>query len=300
MDHSGVKADRLEKGEEEINLLDFMIVVLKRKWLILSILVAAFILINTVLYLRYRNERQSASQPPIHSVECVIRTSLDQSSFNNISKTRSFLNRVLEKEDTLHLLYPDLWNEKESKWLTDSQPSREEAYGKLRKAVTIRWNGGNIYLTIKGQDQRASKALLKLYVDELILYIRARHLLDLEQRKAMIDEVQKTIGEVKDPILRREFEKSMVIERIIALRLQEAGIHRQGNLIEILDPPYVIATVAKKEEVHFFSKGYFRAVAVGLTIAFILGAFMAFLMEHLQYLWQKYPAKVKQIKHLLK
>jgi len=281
----------MDNLEEEINLLDFAIVILKRKWFIISVLVVAFGLMNAILYVNYVQKKGR-----VDMVECMIRTSIDKETFNSIISSHIFVG-VFNKENTIGLLYPELWSNKEGKWLTKTPPSAEDAYTKLKQVIATRWEGENVFLSIKGENLDAVKKMMTIYVNELVEYFNLIYINNFDRHKAMINGLQKAFGETKDPALKKHVERK-IMDLLITLRQEEMINNKHGKIIEVLDPPYMVTET--KEDVSFFSKRYYQMAIAGVSIAFILAVMLAFFMEYLKNLQIKYPEKVKNIKCLLK
>lgn len=281
----------MDNLEEEINLLDFAIVILKRKWFIVSVLVVAFGLMNAILYENYVQKKRR-----VDTVECMIRTSIDKETFNSIILSHIFVG-VFSKENTIGLLYPELWNNKEGKWLTKTPPSAADAYTKLKQVIAIKWEGENVFLSIKGENLDAVKNIMTIYVNEIVEYFNLIYIKNFDRHKAMINGLQKGFGETKDPALKKHVERK-IMDLLITIRKEELINNKHGKIIEVLVPPYELTET--KGDVGFFSKKYYQMVIAGVSIALILAVMLAFFMEYLQNLQIKYPEKVKKIKCLLK
>ncbi len=136
-----IKADDPCEMEKEVTLLDYLIVILKHKWLIIiCVLIATAIAVSHISYTNFKSSKISAPPAPtiFRSICTITPVDLDGNGIIAILKKIELSQVIVQKNNLLPLLFPHLWDEKNNKWLSEKPPSLRDGYNQLQGSLSIK------------------------------------------------------------------------------------------------------------------------------------------------------------------
>ena len=174
--------------EDEIKLLDYVIVLLKYKWLIFGIVFAtgvAAVIISLMLPNIYRSEatiiprqqEKSAASSALSALGAIsgmagelvgLGGGGDVDKFEVVLKSRDLARRVVEKYKLIPELFEDEWDPLKKEWKENPAPTIQDAYKFLMGMLTVSRDKRTDVLTIKfdHEDPNFAKILVDNYLIE--------------------------------------------------------------------------------------------------------------------------------------
>ena len=247
--------------EDEINLLDYLIVLLKHKRLIAGIVGGAAVLAVVVTILMtniYRSEatitaRQQekaeggSALAALRGVAGIAGELVgfgsggDVDKIETLLKSRELVRRVVEKNSLLPRLFEDDWDPKKKEWKENPAPTIQDAY-KLFKddLLTVSRDRKTNIVTVKidHKDPQFAKQLVDHYLTELSETLREETLNDAaENQRFLREQLDKTF----DALLREK------ISNLLAKEIEKETFARAQRYYSfiVLDPP-VVSDLDKK------------------------------------------------------
>jgi uncharacterized protein involved in exopolysaccharide biosynthesis len=277
-------------GDEEINLLDYLVVLLKHKWLIFGIVFAtgiAAIIISIRLPNIYRSEATIIPKQQEKSATSSALSALgafggmaeklaglggggDLDKFGVVLKSRELARSVVEKYEMMPELFEDRWNPLKKEWRQNPAPTIQDAYKILMSMLTVSQDRNAKIMIVKfdHQDPRFAKILVDRYLTELSELLRKETLSDASENKRFL---QQQLEITSDPLLKVKIYDllSREIERETFARAQR---YYGFNL---LDPP--IASDLDKR----VKPNRRRICILAVTAAGFLAICLAFFLEYI-------------------
>ena len=276
--------------EEEINLLDYFIVLFKHKWLIIGMVFLAglaavfFSLRMTNIYrseatIIPRQEEKSATPPSI----AILRGlggmaeelaglgsggSLDK--FEVVLKSRHLSQRIVDKYKLMPRLFEEDWDSEKKAWLINPAPTFQDAYKALMDMLTVSRDRKSDVMTIKfdHKDPQFAKEMADHYLTELSETLREETLKDAEENQRFL---RKQLEQTPDTLMKEKISAMLAreIEKEIFARAQTY------YSFQVLDPPFV-PDLDKKVKPR-------RALIciLSVTVAFFVAVFLAFFLEYI-------------------
>jgi len=247
--------------EDEINLLDYLIVLLKHKRLIAGIVGGAAVLAVVVTILMtniYRSEatitaRQQekaeggSALAALRGVAGIAGELVgfgsggDVDKIETLLKSRELVRRVVEKNSLLPRLFEDDWDPKKKEWKENPAPTIQDAY-KLFKddLLTVSRDRKTNIVTVKidHKDPQFAKQLVDHCLTELSETLREETLNDAaENQRFLREQLDKTF----DALLREK------ISNLLAKEIEKETFARAQRYYSfiVLDPP-VVSDLDKK------------------------------------------------------
>ena len=297
--------------DDEINLLDLLLVLLKHKKLIFFTVFAAgliAVIITLMMPNIYRSEATLA-----------LRTEDNTDSINGLSalgglggivagqfglggnealeklnvtlNSRELTKRVIEKYDLMPILFEDEWDTDKKKWEDEEahptiQDGWELIFDKML-SVSTEEDSSTIRVGFEYEKPEFSKAMVEYYTTELSEKLREEILLDAGEKKKFFEQQLETITD------------SLLKEKIYALLAKEIEKETFAKAQEyygflLIDPPVVPDTDKKVKPK--------RAIICILSVffAFVSSIFLTFIFELTNNIktedQERYNALVKEIK----
>ncbi len=280
-----VTASGMHGAEDEINLLDLLIVLLKHKKMIVFVVFLAGIL-AVVYTLRMTNSyRSECTITPINSGRSSSSAlaalgdlggiiapealqaggSVDQ--FDLVLKSRELTNIIVIKYNLMPILFEKSWDNEKKRW-KEKKPSWQDAYkvmqGMLKSTPDKKQNV--LRLSFDYKDPKIAQAILNYYVTGLSEYLRQTILTDSQaQQKLLYEQLAKTM----DPLLKNRIYgmiAGQIEKETIALVQRYYGFN-------VIDPAFV---PDKK-----FSPKRAQICLLSVVVAFFIAVFLAFFLEYL-------------------
>jgi uncharacterized protein involved in exopolysaccharide biosynthesis len=276
--------------EDEINLLDYFIVLFKHKWLIIGLvflagLAAVFISLHMTNIYRSeatiipRQEEKSATPPSIAFLRGLggmaeelaglgSGGSLDK--FEVVLKSRHLSRRIVEKYKLMPRLFEEDWDSEKKAWLINPAPTFQDGYNALMDMLTVSRDRKSDVMTIKfdHQDPHFAKDMADNYLTELSETLREETLKDAKENQRFL---RRQLEQTPDTLMKEKISAMLAreIEKEIFARAQTY------YSFQVLDPPFV-PDLDKKVKPR-------RALIciLSVTVAFFVAVFLAFFLEYI-------------------
>jgi uncharacterized protein involved in exopolysaccharide biosynthesis len=276
--------------EDEINLLDYFMVLWKHKWLIIGMvfltgLAAVFVSLRMTNIYRSeativpRQEEKTATPPSI----AILRGlggmaeelaglgsggSLDK--FEVVLKSRYLSQRIVDKYKLMPRLFEEDWDSEKKAWLINPAPSLQDGYNALMDMLTVSRDRKSDVMTIKfdHKDPQFAKEMADHYLTELSETLREETLKDAVENQRFL---RRQLEQTPDALMKEKISAMLAreIEKEIFARAQTY------YSFQVLDPPFV-PDLDKKVKPK-------RALIciLSVTVAFFVAVFLAFFLEYI-------------------
>jgi uncharacterized protein involved in exopolysaccharide biosynthesis len=240
--------------EDEINLLDLFLVLLKyKRGIIRAVVLAGLLAVLVSLQLPniYRAEativpREDKSSPSISALSSLgglgglaggilgLGGSGDLGKLEVALNSRMLAARLIKKHTLLPVIFEDDWNGAEQKWQTDEPPTVQDALEELKEMFSIAVDSkkGTLSVRFDHHDPAFAKKMVELYLDELSELMRENTLNDAAEKEAFLEE---ELSRTSDVLLKEKLYTLLAgeIERTTFAKAQ-----KYYNF-EVIDPPIV-------------------------------------------------------------
>ena len=276
--------------EDEINLLDLFIVLLKHKVMILSVVFLAGVAAVVISLLMTNIYRSECTISPTFQgrgsggalvalgdlgglggmiAPDVFQTAGSLEQFDLVLKSRELTKIIVMKYNLLPLLYEDFWDAEQKRWKPEMKkpPSWQDTYKLMQKMLkSVPDKKQNVVrLSFEFKDPRMAQTILNYYVTGLSEYLRQSVLVDsAAQLKALYEQLAKQT----DPLLKNR------IYGMIAGQIEKetvAMVQRYYSF-NVIDPAFV---PDKK-----FAPKRAQICMIAVVVAFFIAIFLAFFMEY--------------------
>jgi len=291
--------------DDEINLLDYLIVLLKHKWRIAYIVIIAGII--AVIY--------SLQLPNIYRSEATIVPRQEEKTetstlaalrglggiagelvglggggslkkFEIVLKSRHLSRRIVEKHNLLPRLFQDAWDSEKKIWLANPAPTLQDAYMSLMGMLTLASDPNSDVLSIKfdHQDRYFAKGIVDLYLTELSETLRKETLKDAEENQRFL---RWQLERTPDVLLKEK------IYALLAKEIEKETFARAQRYysFQVLDPPIV-------PDLNKGIKPNRKLICMlSVTVAFFCGIFISFFLEYIHNLrTSEDPERLEKLK----
>ncbi|MGA1843652.1 MAG: Wzz/FepE/Etk N-terminal domain-containing protein [bacterium] len=276
--------------DEEINLIEYWRVLMKRKWII--VLIVIMTAISSVIF--------SLLMPNIYRAEVVLAPIEKKNGgggfasllgqFNGLAsmvglplgngsnevnlavlKSRAFIKQVVEENEMMPLLFPEKWDQEKNAWnvtIPDEKPTLWDAYRLLDGILSVSTDRKNGLTTVslEREDPAQAASWLTLFIETLNNHLKEQA---IKEAEANIDYLSKLIEET--PLLEmRQSLYAVIAEQTRQIMLAKA---QQYFAFKIIDPPEV---PDKK-----FKPKRSMIVLLSTFVAAFMAIFLVFFMEYL-------------------
>lgn len=272
--------------EDESNLLDLLIVILRHKKLIVLVVFLAGIL--AVLY--------TWSQPNIYRSECTIAPTGQPSRAGRLAalgglsgmvaqeagvyggassleklevvlKSRELTNTVVQQHNLIPILFKKSWDSENKRWKLKKPPTLQNAYASIQKIMNSKSDiKKNIMeLTVEHSDPRMAQAILIYYVEGLSEYLRKEVLDDTEAKQVQL---YTQLAKTADPMLKTR------LYDVIADEIEKETLARVQRYygFSVLDPPFAPERKFKPKRA--------MICLLSVVVAFFGAVILAFVLEY--------------------
>ena len=273
--------------EDEINLLDMFIVLLKHKWMIFSVVFAAGIIAVIASLLMTNIYRSECTIAPIEQEKASLSSSLSAlggfgamvasqvgiggagslEKFGIVLKSRELTNGLVEKHKLMPVIFEDSWDEKTKTWKVEDPPTLQDAYKSIQGMLEIKPDkkSGVLKLGFLFPDPEVAQKLLSYYVDGMSEFLRQQSLENVAiQSKALQEQLITTT----DPLLRTK------LAAIIAQYVEKETLAKVQKYygFNVMDPPFVPEKKFKPKRA--------QICILSVIVAFFMAVFLAFFREY--------------------
>lgn len=294
--------------EDEINLLDMFIVLLKYKRIIfffVFIAGVAAVIYSLILTNIYRSE---CTIIPIEQEKASLSSSLSAlggfgamvasqvgiggagslEKFEIVLKSREMTNNLVEKHKLMQIIFEDSWDEQTKTWKTEEPPTLQDAYKSIQGKLEIKADkkSGVLKLGFLFKDPKIAQRILGYYVNGMSEFMRQQSLENVAtQSKAL----QEQLITATDPLLRTK------LAEIIAQYVETETLAKVQKYygFNIIDPPFVPEKKFKPKRA--------QICILSVIVAFFMAIFLAFFMEYVDNLKKNEdPERLENLKKYMK
>ena len=279
--------------EDEINLIDLFIVLLKHKVMILCVvslagiaaLAASLLMPNVYLseatIAPTAQEKAGGALSALGSLggfgamiasEVGIGTTGSLEQFDVVLKSRDLTNSIIRQYDLMPFLFEDDWDAENKKWKKnekEKQPKFEDAYKAIHKLFSLKPDKKQnvMRLSVEAKDPEMARTILNYYIIGLSEFLRRQ---TLEDAAAQQVHLTQQLSKTTDPLLKNR------LYELVAKQIEKetlAKIQRYYSF-NVIDPAFV-------PEKKFKPK---RALIcmISVVTAFFIAIFLAFFLEYLK------------------
>ncbi len=274
--------------EDEINLLDLFIVLLKHKWMIFWIVFVTGVLAVVVSLLMTPIFRSEATIAPsgqekgagglatalggfgamIASESGVMGAgSLEQ--FSVVLKSRELTNAIVQRYNLMPILFEDAWDARRKRWTVDEPPTLQDAYKRIQEGmltVSPDKKQNVMKISFDYKDARMARTFLDYYILGLSESLRRQTLEDAQAQQVLLSE---QLAKTSDPLLKNR------LYELIAKQIEKEALAKVQKYygFNVIDPAFVPDRKFKPK----------RAVicVLSVVVAFFIAVFLAFFREYL-------------------
>ena len=277
--------------EDEIDLLHYLIVLFKHKWLIIGMvflagLAAVFVSLKMTNIYRSeatiipRQEEKSATPPTIAILRGLggmaeelaglgVGGSLDK--FEVVLKSRYLSQRIVDKYKLMTKLFKKDWDAEKKVWMINPAPTFQDAYKTLIPMLTISRNRKSDIMTVgfDHKDPNFAKEMVEHYITELSETLREQTLKDAEENQRFL---RKQLERTRDALMKEK------VYAMLAREIEKETFARAQTYysFQVLDPPFVpdLDKQVKPKRALF--------CILSVTVAFFVAVFLAFFLEYIR------------------
>lgn len=275
--------------EDEIDLLDYLIVLLKHKWMIFFLVfIAGVAAVIYSLMLPAGIYRSECTIVPIEQGRAPLSSRLSDlggfgamiasqvgigdggslGKFEVVLKSRELTNGLVEKHKLMPVIFKDSWDEKTKTWKAEEPPTLQDAYTSMQGMLEIKPDrkNGVLKLGFLFEDPEIAQRLLSYYVNGMSEFLRQQSLENVAiQSKALQEQLMITA----DPLLRTK------LAEIIAQYVEKKTLAKVQRYygFNVIDPPFV-------PEKRFKPPNRRQICMLSVIVAFFMAIFLAFFMEY--------------------
>ncbi len=296
--------------EDEINLLDLFLVLLRHKWLIIGVVFLAGVL--AVIYSLslqniYRSEatlvprgeeKSGPSLSALGGLGGMVAGQLGMGGGENLQKMEVVLNsrelttKIISKYDLMPILFEEIWDAEKGGWSSEIEepPTIQDGLkvmkeGMLKVSSDIEKNV--LKVGFEHKDPNTAQKITQYYITELSQTLREAVLVEATENQRFFRE---QIDRTGDALLKEK------IYGLLAREIEKETFARAQKFygFQVLDPPIVPdlnKRVAPKRSI---------ICILSVFVAFFMTVFLAFFIEFVRRIKQDDPERYQQIKDGLK
>jgi len=276
--------------EDEINLLDYILVLLKHKWLIIIMVLGAGI---SAVYVSlrmpniYRSEATIMARKVEKSGDSAAISLLrgmgglageliglggggSAEKFQILLKSRILTRRVVDKRKIMPRLFSKIWDPQKRTWIENPPPTFQDAYRAIMGMMTISRDRKTDALTIKfdHEDPRFARDMVDYYLTELSEMLREETLTDASENQRFL---RMQLMQTSDVLMKEK------IYAMLAREIEKETFARAQKYysFQVLDPP-IVPDLDKKVK-----PKRSMICMLSVIVAFFVAVFLAFFIEYI-------------------
>lgn len=269
--------------EDEINLLDLFITLLKYKWMIFLIVFftgLAAVIVTLQMTLIFRSEATIVPTTQekgsglaalggfgaMIASEAGISASGSLEQFEVVLKSRELTHKIVKEHNLLPILFEDGWDPEKKAW-KDEPPKVEDIYKAVHGSLEVSPDKKKNVMTVSFQskDPEMAKKMVEYFIVGLSEFLRQQTLKDAEaQQRHLYQQLSKTT----DPLLKNR------LYELIARQIEQETLAmvQKYYSFNIIDPPFVPERKFKPKRA--------QICVLSVVVAFFLAVFIAFFREY--------------------
>jgi uncharacterized protein involved in exopolysaccharide biosynthesis len=296
--------------EDEINLLDLFLVLVKRKRLIVGLVLFAGIagvIISLLLPNTYQSEATVLPREQEQSSQNAISSALggiggmvagqlglggggSLEKLEVVTKSRHLAQRVIEKFELMPILFPDAWDRQAKKWTVEKPPTIQDGIKKVTDGlmnVGTDVKKGTLRISFENRDPETAKNLVEYVLTQMSEIMREVVLRDAAENMRFLAE---QLDRTTDSLMRTK------IYDMLAKEIEKDTFARAQKYygFYVPDPP-IVPDLDKKAKPK-------RALIciLSVVVAFFISVFLAFFLEYLGRLRTDDPDRYRQLREGLR
>ena len=199
-------------------------------------------------------------------------------------KSRYLTDHIVKKYHLLPVIFSDMWDKEKKKWITDAPPTLQDAYQTINGSlsISVEGKGSSLVVGFKSQDPKTAETIVSYYVTELSDILREEVLRDArENMRFFREELEKIV----DPLLREK------IYAMLATEIEKATFARAQRYYGflVLDPPFVPDLKRK------IGPKRRQTCMLSVIVAFFLAVFLVFIKEYVHRIKREDPERYEAV-----
>ena len=307
---NAINASNSINADEEINLLDLLLVLVKRKRLIVGLVLfggIVAVIISLLLPNIYRSEATILPREQEQTSASAISSAFgglggmvagqlglggggSLEKLEVVAKSRLLAQRVIEKFDLMPILFSDSWDQKTKKWIVEKPPTVQDG---IRKIVDDLMNvssdikKGTLKISFEHRNPETAKNIVDYFLTETSGIMREVVLRDAAENMRFLTE---QLDRTTDSLMRAK------IYDMLAKEIEKDTFARAQKYygFYVPDPP-IVPDLDKKAKPK-------RAMIciLSVVVAFFIAVFLAFFLEYLGRLKTDDPDRYRLLRSGLK
>ncbi len=247
---SEINSRRTPEAQDQINLFDVLIIILKYKWLIIAMAVLSIIISILFTYKSDDKDKQTKAAPPVKSSavpavdvyysKCVVEVKkIIAGNVEALLMSRRIAEPVM-KEANLETIFYKVWDNKTQYDVQSMEGSQIKAIQDLlvkggnpdviRPTLTIKRMDNLLELEFFSKEADVPQKILNAFLNHLSDYFRTQSMKSINLNKAAN---KRMLGSEKDPVLKEK----IYLDLISLNKEEEKATASQVYGIDIIDPP---------------------------------------------------------------
>jgi uncharacterized protein involved in exopolysaccharide biosynthesis len=271
--------------EEEINLLDLVIVLLRHKVMIIAVVFlagAAAVVASLLMTNIYRSEativptaqEKGGALSALGGFGAMIASeagigaggSLEQ--FEVVLKSRELTHSIVKEKNLLPVIFKDSWDSEAKKW-KDEPPKAEDIYKAVQSLLEVRPDKKKNVMAVgfQNEDPEMAKRVLDYFIVGMSELLRRQK---LDEAQAQQKHLYQQLGQTTDPLLKNKLYE-LIAKQIEIETLANVQKYYSFNIV---DPSYVPERKFKPKRA--------QICVLSVVVAFFLAIFVAFFLEYIK------------------
>lgn len=301
--------------DDEIDILDLIIPLLKRKWMIIFIVIVAGIAGAVYSFshsvrvaetpLEAVVESPSELEPSVsRGYAALLGHSDNVSRLRAVVHSPEFAFYIMENHDQLMpLLFSDVWDSETNQWTSDRAPTTLEGYRVLQNMLESSIDGTILTVEVVTPDQGLSEELLTLYIESLASWQEHQRRGALDETIALRNAVEAEMNTATHPSLREKLAElaAQYVAREIQLRRQTGPDFTVIEAPSASEKPAFIAAAMLKTETKAQPKSKWKMMVVlSMMAGFFVAVFLAYVLEFAGNIKRRDPERYAELKRHIK
>lgn len=276
--------------DEEIHLLDYFIILLKHKRMIISMVLVTGIVAVIISFMMTKIYLSESTITPIEQERSPLSGAVSAlgglgamfasqvgigstgslEKFEVVLKSRELTNQVIQKHDLMPIIFYEIWDEKAGRWKKEKPPTLEDAYRVVVKENMLKTKpekkNNVLRLSFEYPNAITAQTILSYYIEGLSEFLRQTA---LEAAKAQKEHLTQQMMNTSDPILKAKLAEltAQQVEKEVLAKVQKY------YSFNVIDPPFVPDKKYKPKTL--------MICILSVTVAFFVAVFLAFFLEYL-------------------
>ncbi len=249
----------VKHDSDEINLLEYLYVLIKNKWFIIGLTVLGLIsgyitaLIKGPVYVADAviapREAETVKMPDLSGLGMfggMVASQLNVGGNANLEKIELILNsrkfnaELVEKRDLVPMVYPEQWDTMNNKWIGQTEQPAHVSTGSYIKSKFLKKEidkNGTMNIRVEHKDSLFSYKVLLAYLEYLDTFIKNDVQIDAKENR---DYLENQLLGITDPLLRAK------IQELIAKEVEKMMVVSK-EAFKIIDPIYTYKSFKEKK-----------------------------------------------------